>query len=286
MDPLDKDVEDFFNSGGEVPENLQPEITLPTPEPPVQAAAVPPAAAQSIPVEDPALLALRAQLGQLQGYSAQLERSIQDMQKAPPAQVSTPPDPETDPLGHMMHELAETKKMLAQLTGRMAEQDQVSAQTQQLQGFVGSVQNMTTAFMAKQPDYANAYAHLRSVRTQDMRELGVPENQINDMLLKEELAVASSAIRQGMNPAQMVYNIAKRYGYQAPATLPATAKMDALKKGAAAAPTQVDKSGTHVDLTIDSVKDMTADQLDKLVESNDLWHKVVGGSSGGNSIFH
>lgn len=296
LDPLEQDIESFFNSGGDLPASLTPEPPVEPPAATPPAPAVPVAAPQpspgaagtppAMPAEDPSILALRTQLGQLQGYSAQLERAIQEMQKAPPAPTVAPPDPETDPLGHMMHELAETKKMLAQLTERMSQQDQTTAQGQQLQNFVSEVQGMTTAFMAKQADYGQAYNYLRTVRTQDMRDLGVPENQIKEMLLKEELAVASSALKQGMNPAQLVYNIAKRYGYQTAAPVQPAQQMAALQKGVAAAPTQVDKGGAPVNISLDTVKDMSGDQLDKLVESNDLWHKVIGGSPEGDSIFH
>lgn len=290
---LDKDVEDFFNNANSVtntPEVPDPAITAPAPEPALAAppATAPVPATPSAPAEDPAMMALRAQLGQLQNYSAQLERNMQTLAKPPAAPAVAPPDPETDPLGHMMHELAETKKMLQQVTERMSQQDQASSQSNELRGFVENVQGMTTAFMTKQADYGQAYNYLRSVRAQDMKDLGVPPQQIPDMLLKEELAVAANAIKQGMNPAQMVYNIATRYGYRpaAPAATPPAAKIANLQKGTQAAPTPVEPAATGVTLTLEGIKDMTTDQLDKLVDSNDLWHKVIGGKSGGDSIFH
>lgn len=295
---LDKEVEDFFSQAGSVhstPEVPDPALAAPVPAapevPPTPAPAAPAVAAPPAPpapVEDPSLAALRTQIGQLQQYGAQLERTLQTLQQPPAPPAEPPPNPETDPLGHVMHELGETKKMLAQLTERFVQQDTASAQSNDLRNFVDGVQGMTTQFMQTKADYGDAYQYLRNVRSQDMKDLGVPQAKIPEMLLKEELAVAARAIQQGMNPAQMVYNIATRYGYRpaTPPPPPPAVKMDALQKGQAAAPTPVEPAATGPALTLDSVKDMTSDQLDKLVDSNDLWAKVVGGKPEGNSIFH
>lgn len=283
LDPIDNDVASFFDSGGNLPESLtpQPAVEPPAP-PPAQPVAAPPAP----PAEDPSLGILRTQLGQLQNYSAQLERSIQEMQKQQ-APADPPPDADTDPLGHMMHEVAEVKKLMAEMTGKMQQQEAMGMQQQQLQAFVSEVQGLTTQFMQKVPDYAQAYNYLRGIRMQDMKDMGLNDASAKEALLREELSVAATAMGQGRVPAQMIYEIAKRYGYRAQAA-PATptARMDALQKGAAAAPSGITPSAPPIDLSIDAVKDMSSDQMDRLVENDDLWHKTVGGTTGGNSIFH
>lgn len=285
------DLDAFFSSGGNLPDSLQQQATPATPEPAVQQAAQP--VQQEVKPEapaqpDPAYAALQAQVNQLQQYGQSLERAVADLMKGPQAKpdTPTPPDPDTDPIGHLMHQQAETAKMLKQVADRLGQNDATQAHKANLEAFVGQVKDMTAEYVKTNPEYANAYNHLRAIRTQDMRDMGVPEGQIKEMLLREELAVASRALQMGKHPAALLFDVAKRYGFVPKPPAAPTKQMENLQKGQQAAPPQIPPAGPTPDLTLEAVKGMNGEQMDKLVESDELWHKVVGGKPQGNSIFH
>ncbi|QGH72707.1 MAG: hypothetical protein [Podoviridae sp. ctQNx1] len=301
LDPLDPEIAKFFETGeltGElaaeqaapVDDTLQQlqqqQITQPAPvQQPVQ---------QQVqqPYEDPNLVTLRSQLGQLQNYSASLERAIQQLQQAGVQQTQQQqqaaiPDPDTDPLGYTMYELAEVKKMMAQMMNHTQVQHETQTQLNQLSNFVHDARQQSEAFAKTVPDFGQAYSYIRNIRVSDLRDMGLNEAQIKEALVKEELTIASQAMRNGQNPAQFIYNIAKRYGYQPAAQpQPAADRLAALQKGVSTTSQHVQAAAAATNLSMDAVKSMASDQLDKLVEADDLWHKVVGGKPSGDSIFH
>lgn len=297
---FDAEIARFFETGeltGGLAAEATPQIDEPTPTDPapaVQPQLQPPPQQQQQVAEDPNLVMLRNQLGQLQNYSQNLERVIHQLQQAgvqqQPQQQEQIPDRDTDPLGYTMYELAEVKKMLSGITGQMQQQQEYQNQATQLQNFVVNARQQGEAFINATPDFPQAYAYLRNIRVSDMRDMGLNQQQIKEALVREELQVTVQAMRSGQNPAQFLYNIAKRYGYQqapAQAAQPTPEERLAKIQQAAATTTQrIQPSGSPVDLSLDAVKGMASDQLDKLVEADDLWHKVVGGKAAGDSIFH
>lgn len=246
------------------------------------------------PAVDQTMLYMRNQLSALQQHSARLEQTLKQMQEqAQQTPGVKPPDPETDPLGHTMYELAEVKKMITALNQNIQLQDQAAKQMDSLQNFVSAAQEQGQAFAEKTPDFDQAYQYIRNVRIQDMRDMGLNDAEIKESLFREELQVSSHAMQNGINPAEFIYRIAQRYGYRPTAVPPQQQqqqnpadRMAALQRGMQAAPPAIPPAGAPVDLTIDAVKDMAGDQLDRLVENDELWQKTIGGRPGGDSIFH
>ena len=92
-----------------------------------------------------------------------------------------------------------------------------------------------------------------------------------------------SAIQRGRNPAEEMYNMAKRYGYAAKAVvLTPEQKLANITKGQAATK-QPGRAASESELTLEGLKDAGDADLNKMVQDDKLWHKLVGNTS--NDIF-
>lgn len=303
---LTPDEMSFFESGGQLPDALAAEhqaaldnttaeaaaaeAARTQAESDAAAAAISAKAAPEAPAGDAALL---ARLEQEATARSALEASIQEIKdqlaaalKAPAAPAAEIPDQNTDPLGHMMHQLKTVNETVVKLQTDLTAQQQLNIQRQQFEAFHTGIKAQQAAFEATTPDFKDAYAHIRTLRTEDLRLAGAPEKDIAKILVQDELQIAQTAIARGKNPAEEMYAMAKRYGYVPKATPAAAAaaqtpeqKIAALAKGVDAA-RQPNKGApaAGIELTSAGLKDLSNDDLNKLVADPKAWAKIVGGS--------
>lgn len=253
----------------------------PAPAPSPAAAAPDPAAELKLQLESE-----RARLRQMEvNFSRLAERAGHVPEAAAPAPVA--PDPLNDPLGALMHQL---KLVTDNVTAMQQKFDTQATQTAQQQQFVDFQQNIVglrNEFTKTTPDFPQAYAHLRAQRSEDLRDLGIPESRLAEALLHDEIAATQTAISQGKNPAQVIYNMAKRSGYvakAAPQGAPQTAeeKIAAIKAGTAADPV-IQRADSTQQLTFEGLKDASDSDLNKMVQDNKQWANLVGNIK--NDIF-
>jgi len=278
----------FFQTG-----ELPPELI---PPPAVEPAAVEPPVAEPPPATTPAtaptldyqhaLTAANQRYAAVEQQLATLTQQLSNLNQQPAA---VEPDPATDPVGAITHKL---NALQAEL-GAIKQQSLQTTQQQTFAAFVDNIKSLRTEFATTTPDFDDAYKHLRTIRTDDLRSLGISETDIPQALLSEEISLAQSALKQGQNPAKLIYDLAKRHGFAAKptpvSTTPPTpqtpeAKVAALKAGAEAAKT-APRAAADPNLTLDSLRDAGNDDLDKLVSDDDQWYKLVGGRPLGRSIF-
>lgn len=263
----------------------------PTPNPPSFPGTPAP---QSPPAQAPAPSAVNDLLAQQAQQEARarlaLQQQIADLtaridQATKPAAPAAP-DPQTDPLGAMMHQLNNLNEQLQALQQQQVQQQQLTQQEAEFNAFVTEVKTQRDLFQKTTPDFTDAYQHLRNARAADLRDVGVPEDRIAQTLLQDELAVAYNAKQQGKNPAEVMYNMAKRYGYAPKAAAPAPApaapdlsqRIAQLQQGQAAAINIPRTDGTQA-LTFEGLKDASGRDLDALVTNDAEWSRLVGGQS-------
>lgn len=262
----------FFETG-----ELPPELAPTEPEPIATPASASPEVAD--PITEPTSAPLdMAALERL--FDAKIEAlRAQLAPQAPTPKIEELPDENIDPLGNMMQQL---KRVNAALEQQTSAQQQLTLK-QQLNDFTTSVQASKAAFEATTPDFKDAYAHIRNLRTEDLRSAGAPEKDIPQILLQDEFQLAQTAISRGKNPAEEMYAMAKRYGYtpkaQSAQPIPPAAKMDQLKAGQAAFKNP-DRAASDSELTLEGLKDMSGHDLNRLVQDPKLWATLVGGASG------
>lgn len=225
---------------------------------------------------------LRQSLADANARAAQLEANLAALQKPAVAPPPDAPDPNTDPLGNMIHQLDQVNRNVAELQAKLAEQQNQSAQMTRFQQFQQQVGQLRDTFVKTTPDFDAAYTHLRDARTADLRSFGVPDTQIATQLFQEEVALAEAAIRQGRNPAEAAYEMAKRHGY-APkaAAAPPASKLDTIRQAAGVTqPSQLPPAArVPEDISLATLKDADNATLNKIVSDPNSWAKLAGGDN-------
>lgn len=248
--------------------------------PPVVAPVVEPVVEQHT-VSD-ATRILQQNLAEAQQRVGALEQFIQQQKPVEP-KVEVP-DPATDPLGNMIHQLDAVNKRVLELQTQLAEQQNQQANTNTFQAFQNQVRALKDEFVKTNADFPDAYAHMRSTRESDLRAYGVSEQQIKETIFREEAILAEAAIRSGKNPAEALYEMSKRHGYvpkvgAAPAAPvpPQTpkAKLDNVAAAQAAAK-NLPKTPVTEDVTMESLKGASDADLNKLVLDDKTWGRIVG----------
>jgi len=135
-------------------------------------------------------------------------------------------------------------------------------------------------FKSKTPDYDEASKFLIQSRNEELAELGYEPDQVKQMIDVERLTIAAQAKAQGKNPAELVYNIAKRRGFTAKApdgekaategAPPVTSeqKIDAAKKGAEYATSLSNGRGNlPPGLTVQRLLEMSEADFDRAMQT-------------------
>jgi|ERR1700692_220955 len=293
FEELPAEYASFFNSGGELPDALlaehKPAPVTPQPvavETPAEVVApvVPeakvetPTPAPVVPETNPFAVQLlqekENQLNELQKKIAELTGKIDRAAEVPA------PDKTLDPLGYMTHQM---EKLQAQIDAMTKAQTETTAQTQQqreAEQFMNTVRSQVAAFEKATPDYQEAYKHLMTTRMQDFTDLGMTKEQIQQNLANEEMLITRQALAAGKNPAELVYSMAKRYGFKAaPAPVAPENKLDTIKKGMEASKTAEratpPESGK---VTLETALQASDRDLTQAVDKQ--WEELFGGKKG------
>jgi len=119
------------------------------------------------------------------------------------------PDPSQDPIGAIQWQ---QRQIEAQ---RQAYEQQ--QRTQQEQAVISQIDNgyrrAFHEFSAETPDAPLAYQHFTNALGKYFETLGVPEAQIDALVVQEERKLAYQAAQRGQNPAKIVYEMARQFGY-------------------------------------------------------------------------
>ena len=165
----------------------------------------------------------------------QLWQVVQPQQQAPQFRD---PKTDTDP----MEALAHNQAILAQQAQEAAQHRQQNEQRNQIQEHARRLTGWASAkaqeYAQENPDFPEAYNHIRMVRANELMALGLSGEELLHRLRGEELSVFYEAHQKGKNPAEIAFNMAKAAGWQ-PKKKEATPeqKIENLQKG-----TQASKS--------------------------------------------
>jgi hypothetical protein len=103
-----------------------------------------------------------------------------------------------------------------------------------------------------------------------------------------------AARQRGQNPAEQMYQMAKRYGYAAQACRPcrldpqaaAAAQVARLQNGQFAARQPQHAAPTGETLSLATLKDAGQADLDRVIMNPELWDTIVGGRAAGDIFNH
>lgn len=144
----------------------------------------------------------------------------------PPQQPKEFPDPEKDALGALKATTEEIKKF-REFQANQQNQAQQTAYVQDVMARSAAAEN---EFIKTSTDYGDASVFLKKSRSDELAAIGMAPHQILQTMQAEGLQLAEAALRQGKNPAELVYTLAKTRGYVKPtAVVQVQAEADADK---------------------------------------------------------
>lgn len=209
---------------------------------------------------------------------AQYEQALQRVISAQ-QQRQQPQQPQSnyddDPLGYLKNSVESMQNNMVQQQQYLQNQYQSAQQQQQVQHLADNYRAKANEFAKDNPDFTDAYNHLVQSRMNQYLAAGLNQQQAQQQLVEEELAIAAKAFTDGVNPAERLYNVSKSLGYQKQAQAAAPAKnIETIQKGIQASKSLGNASG--------KTKSQSS-SLEKLVEMSDgmdgrefdeLWAKI------------
>lgn len=224
---------------------------------------------------------LRKELDGMKSLVAEGDKKLQALLEKIGQKVDSGPKFEDDPAAHLKHENEQLRKGLAELQDKIAKQEQGSAHAAKVNEHAALVTAKEQAFAKEHKDYFKAADFVADVWREEFREAGFEEAEIPKLVFQKSLGTTGKAIQAGKDPAAVIYNIAKRYGFAAPQKddkedkkSDGESKLKQLEKGMEASKGNGGGSGPD-DMSLASLATMDDEQIDRLVNDKDWWNKNI-----------
>jgi DNA repair exonuclease SbcCD ATPase subunit len=186
------------------------------------------------------------------------------------------PDKEAAPIDYIDHRLGEVSAQQRAILEREQQREQQYAQQQAVQQLATRIQGAEAVFAKQAPDYGDAIKLLDSMRVQELMVFGATPEQAHEQAVNERIQAAFTWAHQGMNPAEIAYNLAKTRGYAPKGAQTAEQKIAAQQKGTAAAKS-LGGGGTPNagKLTAEALASMSDEDFAKLTDAQ--FRQAMGG---------
>lgn len=210
----------------------------------------------------------RSRRRELERRLAALEAERQPAKQSDPLNdlIANLREDDEDPIGDLSSVKAIAKAMLER--DRREAEEQSRAQQQQ-QHFAKLSRDMAEAeedFRAEHPDYDDAMKHFKTSLLGELEDEGFSGQELKREFESKLITLVDRALSNGRDPAQIVYNRAKKYGFASSEVDAATKKLQTIGKAQSAGRTPVN-SGTKADLTLESVNKLQGAAFDKAFEA-------------------
>lgn len=156
---------------------------------------------------------LKAQIEEISSKTAGLEelkKQLEEQRRAA-QEAAERAKFEEDPANYLKSELERVRQEQEKLQHQTVEQRQ--AQEQETR-FLQAVSSQVQQFKTQTPDYDDAFRYAHDRRVEELKILGVPESEVEAVFVQESFALANQAMQQGRNPGEVVYQLAKHWGYK------------------------------------------------------------------------
>lgn len=206
-------------------------------------------------------------------------------------EVQAPPDPETDIFAYAKWQ-GEQLKALQEKTENSERQIQEQRQIEeQERGIWNDWQQSATSYATERPEFGDAVKWLSDLRTKQLSAMSVLDERfasadgINAQINAELRAIVVGARQKGINPAEVVHNMAAQYGFQATQQAVTTPKMPEKLAGIATAQEQAKTLGQVPgrsggdQLTAESIAAMSPKEFESWISDSKnarLFDKMMG----------
>lgn len=124
------------------------------------------------------------------------------------------PSYDEDPLGHLNAKLEMANKRIEQLSNFEKQSTENATQSARQQRLMADYQSNAMAFAKDNPDFGQAYQYLVTEMHKDFMAQGYSDQEARDAVVRNEMQLAESQMSRRENPAKVIYELAKRRGYQ------------------------------------------------------------------------
>jgi hypothetical protein len=180
-----------------------------------------------------------------------------------PAEVK-PPDANEDPVGAITHETRQTREEVAALRREREEEKKASATRDQQAEIERHWSTAAQSFAQKQADFPQAYEHLFKTAMEEFQET-YDERTAGQLVQGYWRDIVLQSQKDGINPAERMYNIAKRRGYR---SAKAEDKLDTIVNGSKATSPLSASGKAPSRLTAESIAEMKQEEFDKLSDAD------------------
>ncbi len=141
---------------------------------------------------------------------AQQQAQPQQEEAEPAIEV---PDFNEDPQGNINARFSRLEQLMEKSMSQTNETQQVAHQTQAQQQLMAALDQNEREFASDHPDFNQAVKYVDELRMQELVDLGATQAQARQAVTNERAQVSAAALQAGQNPAEFLYNRAKRYGF-------------------------------------------------------------------------
>lgn len=242
--------------------------------PPEEVAAEKPGEEDKAAPEEPkvnlgALHEARARNRELRDRMVAMEARFSDVMKkleetpAPKAPEEPIPSYDEDPAGHLKHQIETLTGKLSELeiTGKQSrEQD---AEVQEQQRFMSRYRASAEEYGIQQTDFMAAYEWLSKDADAELKVRGYSDPLDRQRIMaQEEFALVGNAFKDDANPAERLYELAKRRGYKAEAPKDENKIVNLEKAKGAAKTLSGTGGGTDNAITLQHLTDLEGKEFD------------------------
>ncbi len=195
----------------------------------------------------------KAELEQRDLTIKQIQDRLEAFEKKHAPKEAEAPDYVEDPQGYVDHKVQRALSALEQASkkaedqGKKAEETASKArETAELQGFMQQLSAHESRYVAANPDYHDALAHMRGIRAFQLKQFqpDITDEQISSVIAQEEINLAVQLARAGRDPVATAHELAKRYGF-VPKKAPTEEQLKALKPDGKTLPPDQSLGGGH-----------------------------------------
>ena len=193
----------------------------------------------------------------------------------PPPKV---PTFDEDPANNLRMELDRTRQEMEPVKQQLQGYHEATQRQQAEQRLTQEVGNAEAEFAKANPDYLDAVTHFQNVSRNNLQLLGMTDQAaINEQLRTDAIRLSVQALRMGKSPAEVVYALAKNAGYaKAAPNAGGAATLSNIEKGQKATPSMPGGGQKATgDFSIADIDSMNDDEIDKLINDNDSWRKLL-----------
>jgi len=173
------------------------------------------------PVPDTNMAQIRYELSEMKRQAA-ADKATAAAQQA----IQNQPKPNDDPEPNKTEDREEwlewksrqLEKTVSSINEWKQTQENQRQQNELIQSAIQEFTGYEERFKAKAPDYDQAAAFYQAKVKDSIMTLNpqLNEAQVNQIMTKQLLTIGSTFANQGLDPAEAIYNIAKRQGFKAP----------------------------------------------------------------------